>query len=160
VLLPRKQANLTTDEWRSLAPPLICQASRCSLFSHTTNVSSFYAPWTMSPKPHGKTAKTTGGTRVDLGICTVCRNAPRLTHVYLAGMRPGAGAATDADTAQTSKAGPRNLQIEDAAHVSEGSVEVAQTCMQARGHQRTPSPSSREREKDGVARAKQPLAPP
>lgn len=42
MLLPRKQANLTTDEWRSLAPPLICQASGCSLFSHTTNACSFY----------------------------------------------------------------------------------------------------------------------
>lgn len=57
-------------------------------------------------------------------------------------MRPGAGAGTDADTAQTSKAGPRNLRIEDAAHASEGSVEVAQTCMQARGHQRTQKPKS------------------
>lgn len=66
--------------------------------------------------------------------------------------------------------GPWDLQIEHAAQASEGSVEVAQTCMQARGHQRTtkakilpltarPLPHERER-KDGVARAKQPLAPP
>lgn len=63
--------------------------------------------------------------------------------------------------------GLRNLQIE---HASEGSVEVAQAYMQARGHQRTtkakilpltarPLPHERDK-KDGVARAKQPLAPP
>lgn len=96
------------------------------------------------------------------------------SRMYLAGMSPGAGAGTDTDTAQTSRGRTAEPANRTRSHASEGSVEVAQTCMQARGHQRTqkpksspltarPLPHERERgkkKKDGVARAKQPLAPP